>query len=933
MFNLIKKNNLNYLNKINYRLNIINYLNHHNNYNNNNNNKSNILNNLDIKNRNYSTKKKNDDQDDGSANGGGSKILDIVMDTFQKNGLNFDDLKNIKDLKDFKKFNLDKGIDLENDVNTEDIKTEDLSKDDISEEDYSEDYSEDDSEDVDDHDNNSQGPKVTFLYKPWIKRPKSIFPKTTINIKKKVNEKILLENQLKQLTNKFYKEQEVEKAKQKPVKDIKPTTDQQQQPKPQQPQPQPQPKTDIFGFGVNNIKIDKMYELKKKEEEDKKKIEEEKNKLEKERIEKQRIEKEKELKRIEKKRKSFEKKSYKISTETKDIQKERFKKASNKIYKKIKLLELKRSKNRVSNKIKSSNLSTIKFNKTDPFQHHFNMTDLEQILEKYKTLTKSSINNAAESLSFKDRLQLHLYSFQIYLQGNLFKESTPTTMLYNNLNKLILNDQDKKVIEEALDQEDYFKLFEKTREYHQTNFIQDNLAISYAFQYLKKNSKLYRFFQLLESISINQHITPTDYSDMVQAFLNQDQITSAEMLTSNMESYFQEFYPEVFIHYYEHFKKQKENTTTSQVFDEFMGIFNQFSANEKEYMLLYNPIIEREKSRLASLGEPLTEEAINRAIRENPINNSKQLRTLELYKPILIHCYKNSDIEFAEMLEYKMEREGIQLDLETFNNKIKYQATEGLYLNEDNLSALAYNYKPSKKKASSDKFKGNSQTFMAILYHHLIVEKDVKNSLKNLEQLKKKWNFKLNKFVLNQLIWGLSRINNIKESLNYYNQLKQINATLKSNNSNYSDNMNDSVLLYCMSYYNYPSDALINFIKENNTQISKPILDLITFGYLLNNKSKQINNFKINQEINNNNNNNNDNNDSNNNHHNSNINNNNIENLIEVLDYLSNEKSIIIDTTLVQFLLGRLTDLKKQYNIKPSKNHLILLKNLINNNK
>ncbi|KAM9965090.1 hypothetical protein ACTFIW_004891 [Dictyostelium discoideum] len=680
----------------------------------------------------------------------------------------------------------------------------------------------------------------------------------------------------------------------------------------------------LIGFGKNNLRGDSFLEKEKEISNKQKEI----------------SDKQKEKEKLEKRKENIKlmKSEYLEKIKT-DMEK---RKRLN-LYNRLKSNQENITKNRLLNKQKSETLSMVGRNKSEPFERSLENSE-EKVIKKFR--------DQKDPLSFQDRIDLHLHSFQIHLKNNLFKSNYP--MIYNNLNGLILSESNMELIEKSVEEENYYKIIEMARPLYQNrHFKEGNLVYKYTFQYMKRKSKLWKFFQQLENKAFNRQIDPLDFSEMIKVFLELDQINSAEMISSNMQSFFQNFHPDVFIHFFEYYNRQP-GATVSSVTSEFLTTFKTNSYDEKEVKSFEFDNIKKKRELFFKENEKDNEKETKNEKNDDEEKNEKQLygklakddqykdapiRNIEMFKSILIHCYKNGYVEFAENLEAFMEEEGVLLDLEMFNSKLKLQAyqcrmVDEIFLNSgdfiipptlDSTTKTTGKTKKNQKKLKTE-FMGNSQTFLAINYHQLIVKKDIEDSFSVLNRLKNQWSFKLNTFILNQLIFGLSRLNEIDKAIKYYKMIPT------STNGIQSKIMNQSVLLYTMAYFNYPSSALISFIKDNNNIIGtgsgdglfdKVTLDLILYGYLLDNKFKQDQHMKfIKQQQNN---------DNDNNNNNIKINYTNmLDNLLQVLNYLKSERLITkLDKDSIDFIFSRLLLLKNNYNIKPSPTEFKLLKQLI----
>ncbi|KAM9981189.1 hypothetical protein ACTFIY_003480 [Dictyostelium cf. discoideum] len=677
----------------------------------------------------------------------------------------------------------------------------------------------------------------------------------------------------------------------------------------------------LIGFGKNNLRGDSFLEKEKEISNKQKEI----------------SDKQKEKEKLEKRKENIKlmKSEYleKIKTDMEN------RKRLN-LYNRLKSNQENINKNRLLNKQKSENLSMVGRNKYEPFERSLENNE-EKVIKKYR--------DQKDPLSFQDRIDLHLHSFQIHLKNNLFKSNYP--MIYNNLNGLVLSELNMEIIEKSVEEEDYYKIIEMARPLYQNHFKEGNLIYKYTFQYMKRKSKLWKFFQQLENKAFNRQLDPLDFSEMIKVFLELDQINSAEMISSNMQSFFQNFHPDVFIHFFEYYNRQA-GATVSSVTSEFLTTFKSNSYDEKEVKSYQFDNIKKKRELFYKENEKFNEKQTSNNEKDHHDDeekNEKQLygklakddqfkdapvRNIEMFKSILIHCYKNGYVEFAENLEALMETEGVLLDLEMFNSKLKLQAYQGRMVDEIFLNSGDFIIPPTldstgktkkNQKKLKTEFMGNSQTFLAINYYQLIVKKDIDYSFSVLNRLKNQWSFKLNTFILNQLIFGLSRLNEIDKAIKYYKMIPT------STNGIQSKMMNQSVILYTMAYYNYPSSALISFIKDNNNIIGtgtgddlfdRVTLDLILYGYLLDNKFKQDQHMKFIQQKQQ------QNKDNNNNVK---INYTNmLDNLLQVLNYLKDESLISkLDKDSIDFIFSRLLLLKNNYNIKPSSTEFKLLKQLI----
>ncbi|EFA76949.1 hypothetical protein PPL_09701 [Heterostelium album PN500] len=183
-------------------------------------------------------------------------------------------------------------------------------------------------------------------------------------------------------------------------------------------------------------------------------------------------------------------------------------------------------------------------------------------------------------------------------------------------------------------------------------------------------------------------------------------------------------------------------------------------------------------------GEGDDDDIIDSELSNNNINTARTARDLEFYKQLLSYCYQRRLVDLAELIETKMEKEKIYPDLEIFNSKLKMSAQLGHILSSNVL-----------EQHSLSRVKPNGHTFLALLYSSLVKFEELAESrhlMKSLQQ-----------------------------------EMKQ-----------YRDQrpMNHAILAYSLAYYSHPSQAIIKVLDDLNTNEFTPaILDLIVYGYSLNN--------------------------------------------------------------------------------------------------
>ncbi|KAF2074392.1 hypothetical protein CYY_004288 [Polysphondylium violaceum] len=583
-----------------------------------------------------------------------------------------------------------------------------------------------------------------------------------------------------------------------------------------------------------------------------------------------------------------------------------------------------------------ANSKTV-YNRVDPFENYFNVERLDKVIddyidniekeqeekyiEKYKTLNEfdqyhynypsltEEVNQDQDedqdtddgvdtiqlnyNIQYRDRVDLHLYSLFLYHHNNMYKEVFP--MIYDNLQSLILDYQDKLLINESIEKEDFLEIVSMADETSESVFRRSNRVYNYFFKQLADKKKRIKFFQALESQEFNCELESQDYKKIVQALLEMRQFDSAEMVTQNMLDNRIFIDNDIFIAYLEYYRKDPElGQDNKQIFDAFVYQLKSLSTHYKDGLEYHKEKEFDKEVENQDQEEEDEDEEDNIAIRDQV-----------LFEDILVYCYKNRLMEVGEQIEDFMEQEGIYPNMEIFNAKVKLKALEGEEISQRFLNDFSL--------VLGKKFKGNSHTFISMLHYELIKNKNPYAALSLLKEYKKKWSLKMNSFIYNQLIYGLARINDLPNALKYYSSWKKLGES-KTVTEAYlqqkSAMMNESIILYCMAYYDHDPNSIIEFIKSNSIQITTPILDLIIYGYLIENKFRLEKYNSSNKKS---------------------TGSNSTDHLIVILDYLVFEQTKQpLDLSTIQFISSKLKSLKTSIKIQPTlKENLKKLKNLL----